>query len=73
LALGLELVHDGCISGTGQHPAEVDDLLDVDVLALRAGEHLGLAADADNVLATEPAASSSDTTACHSTLWLVGC
>ena len=32
------------VAGTGQHAAEVDDQLDVDVLVLRTREHFGLAA-----------------------------
>ena len=37
LTLGLHFLHEGA-SCAGQHPAEVDGLLDVNVLVLRAGE-----------------------------------
>ena len=44
-------LHDRGVAGTGQHPAQVDDLLDVDVLALRTSEDFGFGANPDEELA----------------------
>src|SRR5207237_990346 len=50
LALGLVLVHDGAVSRARQERAQVDDLLDVNVLVGRAGEDFGVVGDANDVL-----------------------
>src|SRR5262249_57809499 len=51
LALCLQLLHQHPISGIRQHPAQVDDLLNVDVLALRTCQDDVVAADLYEVLA----------------------
>jgi hypothetical protein len=51
LALGLQLLHYRTVPCTGQHPAQIDHLLDVDVLVLGTGENLGLCADVNKVFA----------------------
>ena len=78
LALGPGFLNIGSVSGTAQHPAQVDNRLGVDVLMRGTSKNsvadpTVTATRSSRCSTTEPIASSKETTPCHSMLWLTGC
>jgi hypothetical protein len=47
LTLGLDFLHNGSVAGTGQHPAQIDNRLGVDVLIRGHLEEFGLRPDSN--------------------------
>jgi hypothetical protein len=76
--LGLDFLNNGSVAGIAQHPAQVDNHLGVDVLMRgdvedSVSDPTVTATIPSWCSTTEPIASSKETTACHSMLWLTGC